>query len=407
MNYPLLLPVLIMLLIAGCESPEPQGPSEPVIKPGAQVLLENHLDELGDQRLGLVMNPTARVNGTHMLDTLLSRDMNVTALFAAEHGFRGQAGAGEFIRGGEDAETGLPVFSLYGDIKQPTEAMLNKVDVLLFDMQDVGARFYTYNATMGRVIEAAVQHDVEVWVLDRPNPAGGEYVEGWMLDEEHESFVGQYPTPMVHGMTLGELARMIVGEQWIDIDEEEGENLRVIPMEGWTRDMKWYDTGLSWYPPSPNLPTFNHSFVYLGTVLFEGTNLSEGRGTDDPFLTVGAPETDIDDDELEDLREAYPAVEIEHTRFIPRDIPGKATHPKYANKECLGVEITLLDADELDPVRFGWDLLRLVMKSTPGADTTDFLYKLAGQEVDPQEEYNAPRDELEEFRDLRGPYLLY
>src|SRR5699024_5423670 len=281
-----LLFLLAVFMSFSCQSQSNQN-----VTVGAEVLLNEHLDELEGKRLGLVMNPTAQVNGRHMLDILLDRGMNVTALFAAEHGFRGDAGAGETIEGGKDQATGLQLFSLYGETRKPTAEMLEKVDVLLFDMQGVGARFYTYNVTMGKVIAGAAEENVPVWVLDRPNPAGGEYISGWMMQDEHQSFVGAYPIPMVHGMTLGELARMMVGEHWIDTTDST--DLRVIPMKGWKRSMKWPDTGLNWIPPSPNLPTFRHAYLYLGMVLFEGVNISEGRGTKDPFMKVGAPEAQL------------------------------------------------------------------------------------------------------------------
>jgi uncharacterized protein YbbC (DUF1343 family) len=206
------------------------------IKVGAKVLIQEHLDELAGQNIGLVMNPTARVDGVHMLDTLMALGLPVKALFAAEHGFRGSQGAGEIIQDGLDEATGLPVFSLYGATKKPSAQMLEEIDVLLFDMQDVGARFYTYNSTMKYVIEAAAEQGIEVWILDRPNPLGGDYVAGWVLEPEYNSFVGTYPIPIAHGLTLGELAQMALGEDWYETDAKV--NLRVIPMSGWQREMK-------------------------------------------------------------------------------------------------------------------------------------------------------------------------
>ena len=180
------------------------------INVGAKVLIQEHLDELDGRNIGLVMNPTARVDGVHMLDTLIALGLPVKALFAAEHGFRGSQGAGEIIQDGLDEATGLPVFSLYGATKKPTAQMLEEIDVLLFDMQDVGARFYTYNSTMKYVIEAAAEQGIEVWILDRPNPLGGDYVAGWILEPEYNSFVGTYPIPIAHGLTLGELALSLI-----------------------------------------------------------------------------------------------------------------------------------------------------------------------------------------------------
>lgn len=409
--------VLLILLTGACgssESREPAQGSPPQaergradsagVAVGAAVLLGEHLDELKGKRVGLVMNPTARVKGTHMLDTLMARDVNVTALFAPEHGFRGEAGAGETIRDGQDRATGLPVYSLYGDTRRPTAAMLQKVDLLLFDMQDVGARFYTYNVTMGRVLEAAADAEVPVWVLDRPNPAGGAYVAGWTLQQSYESFVGAYPIPMAHGMTMGELARMMVGERWLQTVAQP--QLRVIPVRGWKRSEKWPATGLPWHPPSPNLPTFEHAYVYLGTVLFEGSTLSEGRGTDHPFLTLGSPRTDIPRALLDSLEARFEGIAIAPATFTPRAIPGKASSPKFEGQTCHGVRLQVTDYGAFEPVAFGVALLDLMLQYTPGARTTDFIYKLAGSSaVDAlQPSWKA---DVRAFRKARQPYLLY
>lgn len=374
--------------------------SQPV-KTGAEVLLDKHLHELQGKRIGLVMNPTARVDGTHMLDTLLALDVNVTALFASEHGFRGEVERGERIEDGIDRETGLPVYSLYGRIKKPTPGMLEKVDLLLFDMQDVGGRFYTYNITLGQVIEAAAENGVPVWVLDRPNPAGGDYVAGWVLEEEYRSFVGAYPIPMAHGMTLGELAKMMVGERWIEYEREP--ELRVIPMEGWDRSMKWPDTGLKWHPPSPNLPSFEHAYLYLGTVLFEGTGLSEGRGTEDPFLAIGSPDTDLPEETIDSLRGEFPGITIQRAAFTPRSIPVKAANPQYEGEECFGVKLSVNDYGALDPVTFGVRLLDVMLRHTGNSETQEFLYLLAGTDsLD-----TGWEKEIREFKTERKPYLIY
>lgn len=191
--------LVLVAFVAACSSTEATvRPTEPVkqrVQVGADLLIQRHLPELTGRNIGLVMNPTARVDGTHMLDTLRSLGVSIKALFAPEHGFRGNYGAGEKIADGVDASTGLPVFSLYGATRKPSPAMLEGIDLLIFDMQDVGARFYTYISTLGLVLEAAAENNIEVWVLDRPNPAGGNYVSGWMLDPKHTSFVGAFPIP--------------------------------------------------------------------------------------------------------------------------------------------------------------------------------------------------------------------
>lgn len=398
---------LLGVTFFGCSSAEssrPGGKSQ-TVKVGAEVLLEKHLDELQGKRVGLVMNPTARVNGTHMLDTLIDRSVNVSALFAPEHGFRGEAGAGEVIEDGIDRETGLPVYSLYGETKKPTPEMLQEVDVLLFDMQDVGGRFYTYNVTLGLLLEAAAQSDVPVWVLDRPNPAGGNYISGWMMDPQYKSFVGAYPIPMAHGMTLGELAKMMIGERWLQSVKQP--SLRVIPAEGWKRDMKWPETGLNWYPPSPNLPTFEHAFAYLGTVLFEGTNISEGRGTSDPFLRIGAPFLSLEEDQIAALQEEFPGIHIQPVAFTPVSIPGKARNPKYEGETCRGVKIGITNYERFDPVLFGISLLELMVHSSEKVVMNDFILKLAGSEEIKRFNTADLKDQLTAFREARKPYLIY
>lgn len=381
-----------------------ERPSSDLVAVGAKVLLQNHLDDLQGKSVGLVMNPTARVDGTHMLDTLLTRDVNVTALFAPEHGFRGDFGAGETIEDGVDQATGLPVYSLYGQTKKPTPKMLENVDLLLFDMQDVGARFYTYNVTLGLVLEAAADAEVPVWVLDRPNPAGGEYMSGWLLDEKYESFVGAWPIPMAHGMTLGELARMMIGERWLQTVKQP--QLKVIPMKGWERSMKWTETGLKWYPPSPNLPTFEHAFMYLGTVLFEGSNISEGRGTPDPFLTIGSPMTDITEAQVDSLQHHFSSVSIERIEFVPKSIPGKALRPKFEGETCYGVSLSINNYQAFSSVEFGVALLELMLQNTEGGEMNDFMLKLAGSEA----VQSFSKDWLEDvaaFKQAREPYLIY
>lgn len=403
----ILLSVCGCLILWGCNLTQ----SKPTVKVGAHVLLDNHLNELEDKRVGLVMNPTARVEGSHMLDTLIARDINVTALFAPEHGFRGDIGAGETIEDGIDQSTGLPVFSLYGKTRTPTPEMLEKVDILLFDIQDVGARFYTYNATLGNIIEAAAAQDIPVWILDRPNPAG-DLISGWMMQDEHQSFVGKYPIPMVHGMTLGELAKMMVGEQWI---KNAGQaTVRVIPMEGWNRSMKWPETGLEWIPPSPNLPSFYHAYVYLGTVLFEGTTMSEGRGTDDPFLRIGSPQTKLTTSHIAQLRRQFSGVNIERRSFTPKSIPGKASNPKFEGEQCHGIAIQVTNPDAFNPVALGAELLSTLRDATPEASLNDYMPKLSGidnsflQEQLKNDLYLKNWEKTaQDFKEQRKPYLLY
>ncbi|HET6527846.1 MAG TPA: DUF1343 domain-containing protein, partial [Balneolaceae bacterium] len=303
-------------------------------------------------------------------------------------------------------------FSLYGDTKKPTETMLQKVDLLLFDMQDVGARFYTYNVTLGNILEAAAASDVPVWVLDRPNPAGGNLISGWMMHDEHQSFVGAYPIPMVHGMTLGELAKMMVGEKWIKNAEQV--DLRVIKMQDWERSMKWPETGLKWIPPSPNLPTFEHAYVYLGTVLFEGTNFSEGRGTIDPFLKIGSPATKLTDNQIAHLNQSFEGVNFERISFTPKSMPGKAPYPDHEGELCYGVKITVTDPAKFNPVALGVTLLNVMLKATPNGETIDFIELLSGideskllEQLESQSYQQKWESTAKAFAKNRAEYLLY
>lgn len=402
-----LFSITLILTLFSCDTEETI--EHKTVRTGAELLVENYLDELEGKRVGLVMNPTSRIGETHMLDTLMARDVNIQALYAPEHGFRGEAGAGEIIEDGIDQETGLPVFSLYGSTRKPTAEMLNDVDLLLFDMQDVGARFYTYIATLGLVMEATSESDIPVWVLDRPNPLGGDYVSGWVLEEEFKSFVGPYLIPIAHGLTMGEMARMIAGEEWMDFANPP--DLRVIEMEGWSRDMLWPETGLNWVAPSPNLATFEQAYLYPGTVFFEGTSMSEGRGTDQPFLILGDPNTNLPADSIRALNEITDQLQINLLTFTPRSIPGAAATPKHMDLESFGIQVKVNGFD-FDPVRMGLELFAILVNATPDVEIKNFLYNLAGtREID--KVISGEMDPLtldfntEEFKTKRTLYLLY
>ena len=413
--YRVLLVFVFVLVNLVCTTPK-DSVIEPHVRVGAEQLLEDYAHELLTRNVGLIMNPTARVNGVHVLDTLLQLGVPVNALFAAEHGFRGDQGAGEVIIDGVDQSTGLPVYSLYGSTKKPSPEMLEGIDLLIFDMQDVGARFYTYNATMKYVIEAAADADIELWILDRPNPLGGDYVAGWILEEEYESFVGMYPIPVAHGLTLGELALMAIGEGWLDTDHHP--KLKVIPIEGWQRSMKWNETGLEWIPPSPNLPTFAHAYAYIGTCFIEGTTLSEGRGTSDPFLTLGGISTDFGIDTTGILSDWNSSgLNLDIVTFTPESIPGKAIKPKGLGELHTGIHIT--NPLELeDPLSVGLRLMQWLMEHSEQARYNDYLYLLAGtDDIDHLKEQDfSPAIQnvsidwglpLNQFVEKRKSYLLY
>ena len=262
---------------------------------------------------------------------------------------------------------------------------------------------------MGLVMEAAADAGIPVWILDRPNPAGGDYVSGWVMEDQFQSFVGAYPIPVAHGLTLGELAQMSAGENWQDTEAQP--EIRIIKMDGWTRDMKWPDTGLHWVPPSPNLPTFENAYLYLGTVFFEGTTLSEGRGTENPFLVMGAPTTELSEEDLQNLNGISDHLKIQQTEFTPVSIPGVALSPKHEDVLCYGVQITTKTFD-FDPVRAGLEIFATLVQATPDYGTRDFIYKLAGStEIDDIVNGNISAQdvdfELDDFLERREKYLLY
>lgn len=258
------------------------------VKTGLEILLE-HPDRLKGKKVGLITNPTAITRDyRHALDAMLEAGIDVVKVYGPEHGVRGTEQAGEEPGSFEDPRTGLPFINLYN--KQPEEMipLFDGVDVLVFDIQDVGTRFYTYIYTMAYAMEAAAEAGKPFIVLDRPNPIGGDKVEGPVLDPEYRSFVGLYPIPQRHGMTAGELARLFNGE-FFPREGKKKVDLTVITMKGWKRHQRYEDTGLPWVLPSPNMPTTDTALVYPGTGMIEGTNLSEGRGTTRPFELLGLP----------------------------------------------------------------------------------------------------------------------
>lgn len=390
------------------------------MKVGAEVLVSHQFMELRGKRIGLITNHTAMVGDQHLVDVLFNApNVRLTTLFGPEHGIRGTADAGEKISTGRDSKTGLPIYSLYGETRKPTADMLRNVDALVFDIQDVGSRFYTYISTMGLAMQAAAENGKEFIVLDRPNPLGGNMVSGFVLEPQYTSFVGQYPIPVVHGLTVGELAKMIVGEGWLP--NLERLNLRVVMMNRWQRDMIWSDTGLPWLKPSPNIPDAETALVYAGTCFFEGTNISEGRGTYQPFKTLGAPwgsATKI----ANDLK-AWQLLSLQinaHT-FTPRGIEGMSSAPKLKDKPLQGIKIGVEDLRFYEPVSSGIVMLHTFYKNAPTAAKANFfnrawLAKLAGTDrlyqmliagVEPQIIFDAWHDEVVRFRRIREPYLLY
>ena len=376
------------------------------VRPGVEVLLASQLGLIEGKRLGLVTNQTGQDRqGRSTIDLLFaSAGSELVALFAPEHGLRGESAAGEVVGAGVDAPTGLPIFSLYGETTRPTPAMLQGVDMIVFDIQDAGARVYTYAATLAEVLRAGAAHGVSVVVLDRPNPINGVDVEGNVLDPAFTSFVGPAPLPMRHGLTIGELGHYFNAELAI------GADFTVVPMVGWQRQL-WYDqTGLRWVNPSPNLRSLGAATLYPGTVLVEGTNLSEGRGTDRPFEWVGAPWIDSAGwaDRLN--RADLPGVRFRPMTNTPMD-------SKFAGEPCGGVLVEIANRDDVRPMALGVAIVAAARELAPdrfsftpsfdllaGTDRVRVAIEAAAQ---PGEIENAWRVEMTSFRERRERYLLY
>jgi uncharacterized protein YbbC (DUF1343 family) len=321
---------------------------------GSERLLESSL--LSGQRVGVVSNPASLDNAFgHIVDRVAARPrVRLTAIFGPQHGFRSDVQENMIETDhARDERRRVPVYSLYSETRQPTAEMLQDIDVLVIDLQDVGTRIYTYIYTLANCLMAAKQHGVRVVVCDRPNPIGGRQVEGPMLVPGFESFVGMYPIPMRHGMTIGELARYFNDEQRV------GADLEVVAMEGWRRAMYYDDTQLPWVLPSPNLPTLDSAIVYPGTVLFEGTSVSEGRGTTRPFELVGDAGVIAETFAQTMNGLALPGVFFRPAVFEP-------TFHKHARQACGGCQIHVTDRIAFEPVLTGVALTAAFRNANPG-----------------------------------------
>lgn len=365
-----------------------EKPVQP-IKTGA----DNHatfLSLLKDKKVGIVTNQTGILSDkTHLVDFLLEKKIAIQKIYAPEHGFRGTADAGELIKDGKDTKTGLPIISLYGNNKKPKPEQLTGIDVMVFDLQDVGARFYTYISSLHYVMEACAEKNIPLLVLDRPNPNGG-IVDGPVLEKEHTSFVGMHPIPVLHGMTIGEYAKMINGEKWLK--NEVQCNLTVIPCLNYSRNMA-YSLPVK---PSPNLPNDQAINLYASLCLFEGTNVSMGRGTDKQFQLYGSP-------------------------FLPKSdfsfIPGPnlgAKDPTHNGKTCYGEDLSKIE--KVKRLELKWLLKAYQTTNDKTKFFNDFFTKLAGTKK-LQQQIETGTSEIEirkswitginEFKAMRKPYLIY
>lgn len=382
------------------------------VRTGAEQLAANGWRSLAGRKVGVLSNPTGVLeSGEHIVDSMVAAGIRPVAAFGPEHGFRGSAQAGGSEGDYVDPRTGIPVYDAYGVTTDKLTKLFGKagVDTVVFDIADVGARFYTYIWSLYTAMVAAGRVDATVIVLDRPNPLGGKAF-GPMLDPAVASGVGLKPIVQQHGLTVGELARFYAGE-FLPDDGVPKINLEVVRVEGWMRGTRFADTGLRWTPPSPNMPTADTALVYPGTGLFEGTLFSEGRGTTRPFEIIGAPKIDWRwREELQTL--GLPGVSFRETYFVP-------TFGKFVDETCGGVQVTVTEPESFDAIRTAVAMLVTAKRVHPdlfGWRPGDFIDKLSGSTrlrtmVDAgagvEEIVDSWQEELSAFDARRGAYLLY
>lgn len=397
--------IIMFLQLVPCwgESSTGGAGSAPRVLNGIDVLYRENFRALAGRRVGLITNQTGlAADGTPTIDLLhRSEACDLVALFSPEHGIRGIEDSR--VDSTVDAGTGIPVYSLYGDTKRPAPEMLQGIDALVFDIQDIGARFYTYITTMGYCMEAAARAKIPFYVLDRPNPIGGMQVEGPMLDSDKTSFIGYMPLPVRHGMTVGEMARYFNNEKRI------GADLHVIEMEGWDRKYYFWDTGQLWVNPSPNMRNMTAAILYPGICLLEPTNVSVGRGTDRPFEIIGAPWI-----EPVGFAAALSEKKIGGVEFVPvRFTPQSSTNQ---GEECGGVQILMTETSRIHSMKLGLTLVSVLKTLYPKDFTFRDVIKLLGNEKameilqsdrDPAEAILENSREMREFLVRRKQALIY
>ena len=416
---------LIILTLSNCTAPTDKSESgspvvdQPVIV-GADRLLSEFSHLIKGRKVALVSNHTGLLSdGTHLADTLYNYpDAELIVLFGMHFNIRSNDYS--LPRDEEkdiDPETGLTKYSLYGECHKPTPEMLKGVEVIVFDIQEVGARFYEHINILGFVMEAASENDIEVVVLDRPNPITGLKMDGFITDDEFLYGFGAFgKVPVIHGMTMGELARLYNGEKML-IGERQVK-LHVIEMQGWKRSMWYSQTGLKWIKPSPNLPTFESLLTYTGTCLFEGINVSEGRGTEKPFQYIGAPWIDHEQavsllNEL-DLK----GVVFDAITFIPEKMPFHGQPPYLAGEECNGIYVNIQDRNQFEPYKAGIAMVWVINKLHPDMMEwnertmnrligTRRLEKMIREGAHPSVIFASWEKELTKFKEMSKAYLLY
>lgn len=384
--------LLAYVLTSGCSSSTEH--LTPEVKVGAE-RSEIYLPLLENKNVGLVINQTSVVDSVHLIDYLFEKGVNIKAIYAPEHGYKGNVERGEHFDGTTDPGTGVPVFSIYGKNRKPSPEMLEGIDVMIFDIQDVGVRFFTFISTLNMVMEACAENGIKVIVLDRPNPLGY-YVDGPVLDPQFQSFVGLNPIPVIHGMTVGEYAKMVNGEGWLKDSIQC--DMEVVKMENYTHATKYQLPVL----PSPNLADMKSIYLYPSICLFEGANVNEGRGTYKPFQQFGAP--------------YYTPKDFS---YVPKSIPVLALHPKFEGETCYGYDLSGMTISELQDIK-QLEIKYLIDFYNKGNDKenffTSFFDKLAGTdqlrlqiiEGKTEEQIRASwQEDLEKYKLMRKNYLLY
>lgn len=382
------------------------------VKLGLEVLLEERFSLIKGKRIGLITNQTGVDSHLRSNIDILYKSLGIklTTLFAPEHGIRGERLAGEYVKSYTDEKTGLPVYSLYGETRKPTKDMLKDVDILIFDIQDVGVRHYTYISTMALAMQSAKENNIEFIVLDRPNPFGGIYVDGPVLEPDFSSFIGLYPIPNIYGMTIGELALMLNSEFKIS------SKLTVVPMSGWRRDMRFDQTGLYWVISSPNIPDFETVMLYPCTGPIGDTYISVGVGTTKPFHFVGAPYIDPDRLIEELLKRKIEGISFRISYFIPR-------YSKFQNELCRGIELFIINKDKFKPLEVCLNILDVIYRLYPKdfnwgdksngkyifdlSMGTDKVRKYIESGMEPKEIIKTWKKDIEKFLTIRNRYLIY
>jgi uncharacterized protein YbbC (DUF1343 family) len=398
--------IILLFVIMGCSA-----------QSGLDIAAKDNFPMFQGKRVGIVTNHTAlNSNGEHIVDLIHDAGIKVQAIFGPEHGFRGIEDAGELVKDGVDTKTGAPIYSLYGKTRKPTPEMLKDVDVMVFDIQDIGARFYTYISTMGYAMEAAGENNIPIYIFDRPNPIG-RLVEGPIIEQQFYSGVGRYPIPLRHGLTVGELATMLKQNNWIPYADDL--DLHIVKCKGWDPQKPYTRTGMKWINPSPNIRNINEALVYPGTCLFEATNFSEGRGSDKPFEWVGAPY--VDSKELVDALNKLniQGIKIEEISYTPTCPPDAYYKPKYNGILCHGVALTVTDPVNFRSLEFGVHLIDVLMDLYPDdfvISRPQWMNKLWGNtKANEMFEANAPAEDIIKtyeqdvaaFEKLSKKYLMY